>query len=162
MKKIILLIFTIFLLSSCSFVKIEKNINSPSKIDAEIESAKATLNNFLNNLNSGQYEQAVLNYGASFAILESNNPEIKPEFKAKLLESYCLKNGGLCLKPLIIGGEKISEYEYQFKVEFFKSENSLYSTPGCPCKGGGKSQFEFRVVKNRAGQFVVMDLPPKE
>jgi hypothetical protein len=162
MKKIFFLIILILLLAGCSLSGISKNQNNFGNPKPDNELAKLALNNFLSLLNSGQYDQALFYYGTSFAILENYNSGIKPEFKAKLLESYCLKNGGQCLKPLIIGEQQIADNEYQFSVEFFKANNLLYSTPGCPCKGGGKSQFEFRVIKNKSGQYVVMDLPPKE
>lgn len=160
MKKISLLIFLILIISGCSYLPFNKKQAEMSNPVIDIELAKLSVNNFLSMLNLGQYEQAVFYYGGSFSELESLNPEISKDSKSKLLERYCLNNNGLCLKPMLIKEESISDSEYKVTVQFFNQDGSLFATSGCPCKGGGKNQFEFTVKKITEGQFLVMDLPP--
>ena len=160
-KSIILFILIIILITGCAVISV-KNEQELNKPEIEMAEAKQVLDKYLNFLFTQQYEQALSYYGGDFAYLEQSNPDIKPEFKAKLLEHYCLLQKGICLKPMIINELVLSQNEYKFDVQYFNNDGSLYATPGCPCKGGGKNTFELRVKKDALGKLMVFDLPPKE
>ena len=161
MKKVFFLLLCLLFFSSCTWPLAKNNHEIPDNPILDIELAKLSLNNFLALLNQGQYKQALFYYGGDFSYLKNLNPEIGDD-KAKLFENFCTKNKGQCLKPLIIRQEDISNRKYNFTVQFFANDGKLYSTPGCTCKGGGKSQFDFIVKKITEGQFLVFDLPPNE
>lgn len=160
-KSIILFIVIIILITGCAVISVknELELNRP---EIEMSEAKQVLDNYLNFLFTQQYEQALLYYGGDFQYLEQLNPDIQPEFKAKLLERYCQQQKGICLKPIIINASPLSLDEYKFDVQYLNNDGSLYAVPGCPCKGGGKKTFELRVKKDALGKLMVFDLPPKE
>jgi len=162
MKKVLFILLFLMMFSSCTWPIVKNDQKIPDNPIIDIELAKLSLNNFLSLLNQSQYKQALFYYGGDFSYLKNLNPDINNNDKAKLLENFCTKNKGQCLKPLIMKQEAISNKEFSFVVQFFTNEDKLYSTPGCTCKGGGKSQFNFLVKKTTEGQFLVQDLPPKE
>jgi PBP1b-binding outer membrane lipoprotein LpoB len=160
MKKILFSLLLILILNSCSYLPAKQTQNNTIIPPTDIELAKLALTNFLSLLNQGHYEQALFYYGGDWENLIKLNPEITTGSKVKLLERYCQINGGICLKPSIIRQEQITANDYKFVVLFYKADEMLYLTAGCPCKGGGKSEFEFSVKKIGVGQYLILDLPP--
>ncbi len=126
------------------------------------EEAGSALFNFLNTLAGAaqedtadliRYADAVKYYGGSWTELEQLNAGYEVQNRAALLKRACLYNGYVCL-PL----EKITSGEERDGYHFW----AVYrNRDGTPFTLGGKSQFEFRVQKNTAGQWQVMNLPPR-
>jgi hypothetical protein len=166
MKKFAISILFIFLLAGCNSnlfaSRQDKIIDEIDNKTLNFQYAKLSLSNFLSLLNLGQYQQALSYFQGDFNYLASLNLESNQNDKAELLKRFCTVNGGKCLKFMIINQEELSANEYQYTVQFLNNDGAVYATPGCPCKGGGKTQFYFKVKKITEGQFVVTDLPPKE
>lgn len=158
MKKTFFLLILVFLFSGCV---IEGETTYQWEDDPVTDSimAELALTNFLSLLNQQQYEQAVQYYGGSYSELYDLNPEVKREYKAILLQRYCTVNNGACLIPEIIAQDQTDDNNFQFTVVFYDQDNNVYKTPGCSCRGGGKSEFQFIVEKNTP-QFLVKNLPP--
>ena len=157
MKKIIIIVLFAILISGCT-VQGETTYKWQDDPVADSVMAELALTNFLSLLNQHQYQQASQYYGGDYDFLYKMNPDVKREQKAILLQKYCLENDGACLIPDIIGLNQ-EDQDFIFTVVFYDKEGNLFKTPGCSCKGGGKSEFKFRVEKNNP-QFLVKDLPP--
>jgi hypothetical protein len=129
------------------------------------QSAQQVLLNFLENMHSGRYQEAVELYGGSYQALIENNTNISPNDFAKLLETACRINGFQCLEVHTAKLEQeISATEFSFRVEFLNEDGTLFIRG--PCCGGNatdfppESSFSFMVTQDEGGNFKVMDLPP--
>jgi hypothetical protein len=149
-------------LTSCSN-RNPKVTNTPGSTDEQ--SAQKVLLNFLENMHSGRFQEAVKSYGGSYQALIENNTNISSNDYAKLLEAACRINGFQCLEVQTTKLEKgISATEFSFRVEFLNENGTLFIRG--PCCGGNatdfppESSFMFRVTKDKEGNFRVMDLPP--
>lgn len=152
----ILLLFSV--LFSCAP---QPSQTSPSSTGRE---AHETLVEFFLLLNAKKYAEADSLYVGSYEGLQDNNPGIEPSNHVKLLEKACEINGFQCL---VVRTASLKEQRggiYVFQVEFNNPDGSLFVRG--PCCGANEtdmppeSQFEYRVIRNSAGKFLVMDLPP--
>lgn len=161
------IILALFCLTACSQPQIPFSnppVNQRAELDkinqaVEVQSAQKSLESFLNALAASQYGQAIAYYGGDYQELQQKNPEVSPEFKEKLWQDFCSKNKGICLNASVSKQEKTAEGDFKFTVQYFDKSGALYATPGCTCKGGGKTEFEF-AVKKIADKYVVTSLPP--
>ena len=129
-----------------------------------MEKARSALVRVFEHLNHQEYEKAAPLYGGEYQGLREWNPLIDPQDHAALLKSGCEINGLQCLQIKRIVDEKVvSLAEYHFKVEFVNENGSLFVLG--PCCGGNatdmppRSQFDYRVIRNCEGKFLVLELP---
>jgi hypothetical protein len=129
-----------------------------------IEKARNALVSFFELLNQREYEKAAVLYGGDYQGLRDNNPIIDPQDYPALLTNGCELNGLQCLPVKRIASEKVvSGAEYHFTVEFMNQDGSLLVRG--PCCGGNatdfppESQFAYTVIRNCAGEFLVLQLP---
>lgn len=129
-----------------------------------IEKARTALVSFFDLLNHREYEKATVLYGGDYQGLRDNNPLIDPQDHTALLTNGCELNGLQCLRVERIVNEKVvSPAEYHFTVEFMNQDGSLFVRG--PCCGGNatdfppESQFAYTVIRNCAGEFLVLELP---
>ena len=128
------------------------------------EKARSALVSFFELLNHQEYEKAATLYGGDYQGLREWNPLADPQDHAALLTNGCEMNGLQCLQVKRIVDEKlVSLAEYHFTVEFLTQDGSLFVSG--PCCGGNatdfppESQFTYTVVRNCAGEFLVVELP---
>ena len=129
-----------------------------------IEKARNTLVSFFELLHQREYEEAAVLYGGDYQGLRDNNPIIDPQDYPALLTNGCELNGLQCLPvKRIVDEQAVSWTEYQFTVEFMSQDGSLFVRG--PCCGGNatdfppESQFAYTVIRNCAGEFLVLELP---
>ena len=129
-----------------------------------IEKARNALVSFFDLLNQQEYERAAALYGGDYQGLQDNNPLIDPQDQAALLMNGCELNGLQCLRVQRIVDERaVSWAEYHFTVEFLNQDGSLF-VRGPRCGGNAtdfppESQFAYTVIRNCAGEFLVLELP---
>jgi uncharacterized protein YraI len=129
-----------------------------------LEKARTALVSFFELLNQREYEKAAVLYGGEYQGLRDSNPLLDPQDHAALLKNACELNGLQCLRVRgIVDEQMISLAEYHFTVEFLNEDDSLFVRG--PCCGGNatdfppESQFAYIVVRNCAGEFLVLELP---
>jgi len=129
-----------------------------------IEKARNALVSFFDLLSQQEYERAAALYGGDYQGLRDSNPLIDPLDHIALLTNGCELNGLQCLRVQRIVYEKVvSPAEYHFTVEFMNQDGSLFVRG--PCCGGNatdfppESQFAYTVIRNCAGEFLVLELP---
>jgi hypothetical protein len=129
-----------------------------------LQKAQNALTTFFELLNQREYEKAIALYGGDYQGLRDSNPLVDPLDYATLLTHGCEMNGLQCLKVKRIVDEKVvSLAEYHFTVEFMNQDGSLFERG--PCCGGNatdfppESQFDYPVIRNCAGEYLVLDLP---
>jgi len=161
---------TIFISGLVIFILLTACINKQSdgtntKEGTGEHAAEQVLRDFLKNMHSGRFQEAVKLYGGSYQALIENNTNVSPNDYAKLLETACRINGFQCLDVLAAKLEnEISATEFSFRVEFLNEDGTLFVRG--PCCGGNatdfppESSFSFTVKKDIGGNFTVMDLPP--
>lgn len=126
--------------------------------------ARQALVDFFSHLEEGDFDTAQELYGGSYEVLIGFNPSLDPDDHAALWENACSLNGFQCLgvrtatfKELTVQGE------YIFTVEFNLPDGTLFVLG--PCCGATEtemppvSQFEYRVIEDTDGNYVVLDLP---
>jgi hypothetical protein len=103
-------------------------------------------------------------YGGEYQSLRDWNPLVDPQDHGILLANGCEINGLQCLRIKRISDENIvSMTEYHFVVEFMNNDGTLFVRG--PCCGGNEtdmppeSQFAYTVIRNCAGEFLVVELP---
>jgi hypothetical protein len=131
---------------------------------SDLSEASEVLINFFNLLHAGEYEQAAALYGGPYKVLQGYNPDLNPEDHAALWQNGCEVNGLQCKQiKNILEETEISATEVHFVVEFQNDDGSLFILG--PCCGATEtempsvSQFEYTVLQNDAGNFVVIELP---
>ncbi len=127
------------------------------------DKAQQALVTFFEQLNRGDYEEAVKWYGGSYETLISFNPDQDPDDLTGLWENGCQINGLQCLPVRIVTfNERTFKGEYIFTVEFETADGALFVLEAC-CGENPTTppqfQFEYRVVKGGDGQFRVLDMP---
>lgn len=129
-----------------------------------LNKAHNALTTFFELLNQREYEKAAALYGGDYQGLRDSNPLIDPLDYPALLKNGCEINGLQCLRvKLIVDEQAISLAEYHFTVEFLNQDDSLFVRG--PCCGGNatdfppESQFAYTVIRNCAGEFLVLELP---
>ena len=131
---------------------------------AGAQQAQTTLLNFLHSLNTGKYDEAVPLYGGTYDQLQVFNPEIGPSDHLALWTWVCENRLLQCLEVRSTTLMNQEGDTYVFQVEFNNPDGSLFVLG--PCCGANEtemppvSQFEFTVMKNAEGNFVVMNTPP--
>lgn len=129
-----------------------------------MEKAQNTLVSFFDLLSQQEYERAAALYGGDYQGLRDSNPLLDPQDHVALLKNGCEINGLQCLRiKRIVDEQAVSSAEYHFTVEFLNQDDSLFVRG--PCCGGNatdfppESQFAYRVIRNCAGEFLVLELP---
>ncbi len=127
------------------------------------DKAQQALVTFFEQLNRGDYEEAVKWYGGSYETLISFNPDQDPDDLTGLWENGCQINGLQCLPVRIVTfNERTFKGEYIFTVEFETPDGALFVLEAC-CGENPTTppqfQFEYRVVEGGDGQFRVLDMP---
>jgi hypothetical protein len=137
---------------------------SPLPVASEADEARNTLVNFLTLLNEGRYEQAAPLYEGEYESLQVFNPQIDPADQVALWAWACDNRLLQCLEVLSVTLQHQEDDTYVFQVEFNNPDGSLFVRG--PCCGANEtemppeSQFEFTVVRDAEGKFVVMNAPP--
>jgi len=129
-----------------------------------LEKARNALTTFFELLNRREYAEAAALYGGDYQGLRDSNPLVDPQDHVALLTNGCEKNGLQCLRvKRIIDETVVSVAEYHFTVEFMNQDESLFVRG--PCCGGNatdfppESQFAYTVIRNCAGEFLIVELP---
>jgi SH3 domain-containing protein len=129
-----------------------------------LKKARNAFTTFFELLNQREYEQAAALYGGDYQGLRDSNPLLDPQDHGALLTNGCEINGLQCLRVKRIVDERaVSSEEYHFTVEFLNPDGSLFVRG--PCCGGNatdfppESQFAYTVIRNCAGEFLVLELP---
>ena len=89
--------------------------------------AKNTLTNFFDNLDKQKFAKALEYFTTDEGIRESlniYNPDGETA-KEDIIENYCQATM-TCLKAKIMEIQKVNDSEYVFKVQFIKSDGSLF------------------------------------
>lgn len=140
------------------------------KTPAEVQNtpqdeAAVALQNYFDDLHSGDYAAAVALYGGDYEWLTAMNPDIDPADHVALFTNGCRNNGFQCLELLkITFSSQPSENEYMFFVQF-KNADGTHFVQG-PCCGEDEttsppvSEFAYTVTRNEAGEYQVLELPP--
>ncbi len=138
--------------------------SSSTGVNSQSE-AETTLRDFFASLNSGDYAKAQALYGGSYELLQDMNPLVDPNDAVTLFNNGCTMNGFQCLRVMnVMAGAQNSDGEFVFLVTFLNANGTQFVQG--PCCGASetdspsKSEFEYTVMQNSQGQFVVMDLPP--
>jgi hypothetical protein len=148
--------------ASCNVRQTEPPVDQAGE---DANSAQQSLVGFLEDLQTGRYDEAAKLYGGNYEIMIDHNPNLDPNDHTGLLRNACTINGTACLelKSIALVGEE-SANAFNFKVEFMDEDGSLFVLG--PCCGGNEtdtpsqSVFTFTVIKNNDGNFVVMEMPP--
>jgi hypothetical protein len=132
---------------------------------SEDQLALRVLENFLESLHNGKYDNAAQLYGGTFETMIDQNPGINPNDHSTLLRNACTINGAQCLQVKSAGLDKtVSDTKFVFKVDFFNADGTLFVLG--PCCGGNetdspsRSIFFLSVMKVDKNKFAVMDMPP--
>jgi hypothetical protein len=131
---------------------------------AGMESARQTLQGYLEALAAKDYNRAAGFYGGDYQTLIDMNPDRDPADHLGLLETGCTNNGFVCNLNIknIVEEAQLSPTDFRITVELQNPDGSLFSLG--PCCGASPeeeppvTQFDFR-VENSNGTFQVMDLP---
>ena len=125
--------------------------------------AQQALIDFFSNLAKGDYESAAALYGGSYETLVTDNPALDPDDHVGLWKNACTVNGFQCINIRAITFNELTQKgEYIFTVEFENTDGRLFELGAC-CGEAPTTppqfQFEYRVVENGEGTFLVLDLP---
>jgi hypothetical protein len=157
MRWFVLCLLVVICLASCT----PNGTGAPS---SNTEEAQNTLVHFFTLLNTEKYAEAAPLYGGSYEQLQVFNPEVDSSDHVALWARACEMSGLQCL-PVHTAMLMHQEGDtYVFQVEFSNPDGSLFVLG--PCCGANEtemppvSQFEYTVMKNAEGKFVVMNLPP--
>jgi hypothetical protein len=130
----------------------------------ETGQARQALVDYFSHLEEGNYAAAQELYGGSYEILIGLNPSLDPDEHTALWRNACTLNGFQCLDVRnATFNELTGEGEYIFTVEFNNPDGTLFVLG--PCCGATEaemppvSQFEYRVIEDADGNYVVLDLP---
>jgi hypothetical protein len=151
------------LLVSCATQPIS-TLQPTQNSSSEAIKAFHALATFFRLLNEKNYAAAVPHYGGEYETLQVFNPEIDSNDHVALWEWACENQLLKCLE--IHSAE--STYEegdtYVFQVKFSNTDGSLFVLGPCCASNETEmppvSQFEYTVMKNAEGKFLVMNLPP--
>jgi len=161
MRKIILWMYIPILLMSCAS---KVAAPAPTALPSTASEAQETLVNFLELLNSKQYADADTLYGGDYEQLKIFSPDTEPSDHAKLWSDACQLAGLQCLKVRSASLKNQQGDTYIFQVEFSNPDGNLFVLG--PCCGSNAtdmppvSQFEYQVIRNTDGKFLVMEMPP--
>jgi len=157
MKRSVLLLFIVIFIIGCAPKA------KPTQV-ATSEEPQSALVNFFSLLNTKKYAEADSLYGGDYEQLQVFNPDVDASDHATLWQKACEMSGLQCLQVRTAMLTHQESDTYVFQVEFNNSDDSLFVLG--PCCGSNEtemppvSQFEYTVMKNAEGKFVVMNLPP--
>ncbi len=157
MKRLVLCVFVAVFLVSCT------SRATPTPPPAAKE-AKDTLIDFFALLNAKEYQDADALYGDTYDQLQVFSPDVDINDHATLWKRACEMSGLQCLQVRTASLQHQENDAYVFEVEFSNSDDSLFVLG--PCCGSNAtemppvSKFEYTVMKNTEGKFMVMNLPP--
>ena len=163
MNKYFTLLFATIFLVSCAAQPISTLQPTQTSSPEAIQAADA-LATFFSLLNEKNYAAAVPLYDGEYESLQVFNPEIDPNDPVTLWTWACENKLLQCLDVRSAGLIHEEGDTYVFQVEFSNPDGSLFVLG--PCCGANEtemppvSQFEYTVMKNAEGKFVVMNLPP--
>jgi hypothetical protein len=153
MKRFVLFLLLAIFLAACS--------GTPTAPTAA-QQAENTLINFFTLLSAKKYAEADSLYGDTYDHLQIFSPDAKDH--AALWKGACEQSGLQCLPARSTTLTHQEENTYVFEVKFNNPDGSLFVLG--PCCGSNAtemppvSKFEYSVMKNAQGKFVVMNLPP--
>jgi len=132
----------------------------------KLEMARKALISYFSLLHDGRYSEAVSYYGGDYERLRDWNPVVEKNDYVTLFRNGCTGNGLHCLRIKNIVSEKqLSPVEFQFIVEFMKSDSSLFIVYGygqdpedTEKEKPPMTQFTF-TVKKVNDTFLVQELP---
>ena len=128
------------------------------------DEAYNVLVSFLMLLHTKNYADAVPLYGGDYEQLQVFNPEIDADDHLALWTWACDNQLLQCLAVRSVTFQELVGDSYIFQVEFSNPDGSLFVLG--PCCGANEtemppiSQFEFTVLRNADGKFMVMNTPP--
>jgi len=163
-KKIVLWLCIPIVLMSCAPQSIRTVQLTPTTLPSTASEAQGVLIRFFDLLNSKRYAEADVLYGGDYEQLNVFSADVDPSDDAKLWANACELAGLQCLKVRSATFKILQGDTYVFQVEFSNPDGTLFVLG--PCCGSNEtemppvSQFEYKVARNAAGKFVVMDLPP--
>ena len=137
---------------------------TPTSLSSTVSEAHDVLINFLTRLYVKNYIDAAPLYGGEYEQLQVFNTEIDRNDHVALWTWACDQQLLQCLQVRSATFKERQGDSYIFQVEFSNSDGSLFILG--PCCGANEtemppiSQFEYTVMRNAAGNFVVMNLPP--
>ena len=137
---------------------------APTSLPSTASEAHDVLVNFLTQLHTKNYAEAVALYGGEYEQLQIFNPEIDSNDKVTLWTWVCDNQLLRCLEVRSATFKEQVGNSYIFQVEFNNPDGSLFVLG--PCCGANEtemppvSQFEFTIMRNSEGKFVVMNTPP--
>lgn len=164
MIKHFILLFAVILIAGCGTQPIDTPQPAQASPSSEEMRALQALGEFFTLLHEKNYEAAVPLYGGEYVILQGWNPDIDPSDYAALWKNACELNGLRCLEVRSSTLQHQEGDTYIFQVEFSNLDGGLFVLG--PCCGADEtemppvSQFEYTVVRNSEGKFVVMNTPP--
>jgi hypothetical protein len=166
LRRCLILLLTAIVLAGCAIQPVNSSLTlpAPTSLPSTTGEAHDVLVNFLTLLHTGNYTQAVPLYGGDYEALKVFNPEIDPNDPAALWMWSCDHQLLQCLEVRSVTFEQLVEDAYIFQVEFSNPDGSLFVLG--PCCGATEtemppvSQFQFTVIRNADGRFVVMNTPP--
>jgi hypothetical protein len=155
-------ILVLLVLISCTG---KQTVIPPTLTSSDSQLALQALEDFLESLQTGRFEEAAQLYGGTYETMVDHNPSIDPADHAALLQNACMINGAQCLEVRSAGLDReVSDTEFIFNVEFQNGDGTLFVSG--PCCGGNEtdfppqSEFHFRVVRTSEGKFLVIDMVP--
>ena len=137
---------------------------TPTTLPSTASEAQGVLIRFFDLLNSKQYSEADALYGGDYEQLQIFNADADPSDHAALWAWSCEMSGLQCIKVRSANFKMLRGDTYVFQVEFSNPDGSLFVLG--PCCGSDEtemppvSQFEYQVMRNSDGKFLVTDLPP--
>ena len=163
MKQSIIFLFVLILIS-CAPSAASGPQPTNTSLPSTTSEARDVLVNFLTLLHTKNYADAVPLYGGDYDQLKVFNTEINPEDHLALWTWACNNQLLQCLEVRSATFEQQVGDSYIFQVEFSNADGSLFVLG--PCCGSNAtemppvSQFEYTVMRNTDGKFVVMNMPP--
>ena len=157
MRRFVLFLLLAIFLANCT-------PSAPATPQTDAQQAENTLLNFFALLNAKKYGEADSLYGDTYDQLHVFNPEVAVSDHATLWKGACEQSGLQCLQVRTATLTHQESDTYVFEVEFNKPDGSVFVLG--PCCGSKEtemppvSKFEYTVIKNAEGKFVVMNLPP--
>jgi hypothetical protein len=149
---------------SCLLIVVLLAACTATSTSSEADRAQDTLVDFLTMLNTKKYAEAVPLYGGDYGQLQIFNPEIDSSNQVALWTWVCENHLLQCLEVRSVTLTHQEGDASVFQVEFSNPDGSLFVLG--PCCGANEtemppvSQFEFTVVKDMEGKFVVLNMPP--
>jgi len=136
----------------------------PTSLPSTAREAQDVLVNFLTLLHTKNYTDAVPLYGGEYEQLQVFNTDLDPNDQVALWTWACDHQLLQCLEVRAATFKEVRGDSYSFQVEFNKPDGNLFVLG--PCCGSNAtemppvSQFEYTVMRNADGKFVVMNMPP--